>query len=382
MQRKTGTYEITAVAGERVRAFIPAPLPPQRPVLQNEMFAQPLAATQEAIARLNTVSTLTPSVDWLIYASVRKEALLTSQIEGTQASLTDLFDAESAIEVGNPDDVEEVSNYLKAVKFVRKNLLSAKGLPVSSRLLCEAHKLLLSGTRGRNKQPGLIRTSQNWIGGTRPGNAVHVPPPAQHVQGLMGALEKYIHDGPATLAPLLRIGLIHVQFETIHPFLDGNGRIGRLLVTTLLEDWRIIEQPLIYPSGYFKMHQSEYYRRLNAVRSDGDWEGWLAFFLEGLTQSARDAERLVLDTAKLVLSHRKKLLALDRVSPTALKLFELLPSMPRLTVERVRKTLKTTFPTANAAVATLVRAGLLTERTGRRKYRSFSYESYVKLLSR
>ena len=355
MQRKTGTYEITAVAGERVRAFIPAPLPPQRPVLQNEKFAQPLAATQEAIDRLNTVSALTPSVDWLIYASVRKEALLTSQIEGTQASLSDLFDAESAIEVGNPDDVEEVSNYLKAVKFVRKNILSAKGLPVSSRLLCEAHKLLLSGTRGRNKQPGLIRTSQNWIGGTRPGNAVHVPPPAQHVQGLMGALEKYIHDGPATLAPLLRIGLIHVQFETIHPFLDGNGRIGRLLVTTLLEDWRIIEQPLIYPSGYFKMHQSEYYRRLNAVRSDGDWEGWLAFFLEGLTQSARDAERLVLDTAKLVQNHRRKLLALDRVSPAALKLFELLPSMPRLTVERVRKTLKTTFPTANAAVATLVR---------------------------
>ena len=266
MQRKTGTYQITAVAGERVRAFIPAPLPPQRPVLQNETFAQSLAITQEAIGRLNTVSALTPSVDWLIYASVRKEALLTSQIEGTQASLTDVFDAESAIEVGNPDDVEEVSNYLKAVKFVRRNLLSAKGLPVSSRLLCEAHKLLLSGTRGRNKQPGLIRTSQNWIGGTRPGNAVHVPPPAQHVQGLMGALEKYIHDGPTTLAPLLRIGLIHVQFETIHPFLDGNGRIGRLLITTLLEDWRIIEQPLIYPSGYFKLHQSEYYRRLNAVR--------------------------------------------------------------------------------------------------------------------
>lgn len=206
LSRKTDSYEVTAVAGERVRAFVPAPLPPARPALDETLFARELPEAELAIKRLNDVADLTPSIDCLIYASVRKEALLASQIEAAQASLTHLFEVESARDVGNTADVEEVTNYLKAVRLVRKNLTSLKGLPISKRLLCEAHKVLMSGARGRNKQPGHVRTSQNWIGGRRPGNAVHVPPPAQHVPALIGELERYIHT-PSRLHELLRFGL-------------------------------------------------------------------------------------------------------------------------------------------------------------------------------
>jgi len=230
-------------------------------------------------------------VDWLLYSAVRKEALLTSQIEGTQATLTDLFDNEAGLVVSNVDDVAEVANYLRAFRLVREQLHDPKRLPVSVRLLRSAHRLLLDGARGAGKQPGELRRSQNWIGGTRPGNAAFVPPPADKVAALLADLERFIHAKSSTLPALVRVALVHVQFETIHPFLDGNGRIGRLLVAALLEDWGLLPEPLMYLSGYLKQHQAEYYRRLSAVRTEGDWEGWVAFFLEAVASAAAEAER-------------------------------------------------------------------------------------------
>ena len=235
MARITGTHVVVTTLSEAVRAFVPHPLPPADPSLASEAFVDANRAAELALARLTGVAGLVPSVDWLLYSAVRKEALLTSQIEGTQATLIDLFDEEAGIAVSNADDVEEVTNYLRAFRHVREALHDPQGLPISVRLLCDAHRLLLDGVRGAGKQPGELRKSQNWIGGTRPGNAVFVPPPADQVAGLLGSLERFIHDEAPTLPPLVRVALVHAQFETIHPFLDGNGRIGRLLIAALLE---------------------------------------------------------------------------------------------------------------------------------------------------
>jgi Fic family protein len=315
--------------------------------------------------------------------------LLTSQIEGTQATITDLFNDEAGLEVSNTEDVEEVTNYISAYRLVRDNLRNPKGLPISVRLLCKAHKLLLNGVRGTGKYPGALRRSQNWLGGTRPGNAVFVPPPADKVPTLMSDLEKFIHAQPrksedATgkgLPPLVGIALVHAQFETIHPFLDGNGRIGRLLISALLEELHLLPEPLMYLSGYLKRHQAEYYRLLSAVRNEGDWESWVEFFLEGVQVAANQAEENIVKIASLVASDRRKLLESPKGGAAAYRLFEMLPMMPRLTVERVKTALGTTFPTANAAVKTLEELGLITETTGNKKNRSFSYDRYIKLLS-
>ena len=255
--RSTGATVTSTTLGERVRAFVPHPLPPTRPVLAHDVFAEPNRRAELSLARLSGVSGLVPSVDWLLYSAIRKEALLTSQIEGTQATLTDLFDEEAGFAVSNTDDVEEVSNYLRAFKRVRDNLRRTAGLPISVRLLRDAHRLLLDGARGAGKQPGELRRSQNWIGGTRPGNAVFVPPPPDRVPALLADLERFIHDDAPTLPPLVRVALVHAQFETVHPFLDGNGRIGRLLIAALMEHWGLLPEPLMYLSGYLKQHQSE-----------------------------------------------------------------------------------------------------------------------------
>jgi Fic family protein len=379
--RSTGTYVTTRTLGEPVRAFVPRPLPPARPVLAAESYESASRAAEMALARLSGVSGLVPSVEWLLYSALRKEALLTSQIEGTQATLTDLFDDEAGLAVTNTDDVEEVSNYLRAFRRVRENLHHPRGLPISVRLLRDAHRLLLAGARGAGKQPGELRRSQNWIGGTRPGNAVFVPPPPERVEELLADLERFIH-GEAALPPLVRVALVHAQFETIHPFLDGNGRIGRLLIAALLEHWGLLPEPLMYLSGYLKRHQREYYRLLSAVRTDGDWEGWVAFFLEGVEAAATEAERAIVAIASLVAADRRRLLAAPRVGAVALRLFEWLPVMPRFTIEQVRTKLETSFPTATAAVKLLEALGIVTELTGQKKNRSFSYQAYVALLAR
>jgi Fic family protein len=379
--RTTGTYVTTTTLGEAVQAFVPRPLPPADPPLAADSYTATNHRAEMALARLGGVAGLVPSVDWLLYSAIRKEALLTSQIEGTQATLTDLFDDEAGQVLTNTADVEEVTNYLRAFRLVRDNLRSAAGLPISVRLLCDAHRLLLDGARGAGKQPGELRRSQNWIGGARPGRAAFVPPPPDQVPGLLADLERFIHDPESTLPPLVRVALVHVQFETIHPFLDGNGRIGRLLIAALLEQWGLLPEPLVYLSGYLKQHQAEYYRRLSAVRTEGDWEGWAGFFLDGVETAAMDAERGIVAMASLINTDRKRLLAAPRVGAVALRLFELLPLMPRFTIEQARQKLDTTFPTATAAVKLLQDLGMLSELTGQKKNRLFSYAAYVELLA-
>ncbi len=379
--RSTGITVTTTTLGEAVRAFVPHPLPPADPPLAQESYTAANYRAEMALARLAGVAGLVPSVDWLLYSASRKEALLTSQIEGTQATLADLFDDEAGLTVANTDDVQEVTNYLRAFRLVRDHLHSPSGLPISVRLLCDAHRLLMAGARGAGKQPGELRRSQNWIGGSRPGRAVFVPPPPDRVPSLLADLERFIHQAEPGLPPLVRIALVHVQFETIHPFLDGNGRIGRLLIAALLEQWRLLPEPLVYLSGYLKQHQGEYYRRLSAVRTDGDWEGWVGFFLDGVESAALEAERGIVAVATLVAADRRRLLTAPRVGAVGLRLFELLPLMPRFTIEQVRQKLATTFPTATAAVKLLEELGIVTELTGQKKNRCFSYAAYVELLA-
>ena len=380
--RSTGTYVISTTSGESVQAFVPNPLPPDQPALAPECFMESNRAAEMALARLSGVAGLVPSVDWLLYSAIRKEALLTSQIEGTQATLTDLFNDEAGFSVSNTDDVEEVTNYLRAFRLVQDNLRDPAGLPLSVRLLCDAHRLLLNGARGSGKQPGELRRSQNWIGGTRPGNAVFVPPPAERVADLLADMERFIHEASSTsLPPLVKIALVHAQFETVHPFLDGNGRIGRLLIAALMEHWRLLPEPLMYLSSYLKQHQTEYYRLLSAIRTQGDWESWVSFFLEGVAAAATEAERSIVAIASLVAANRRLLLASPKAGPASYRLFEMLPMMPRFTIERVRQQLGTSFPTANAAVKVLVDLGIVAELTGQKKNRSYSYQPYIELMA-
>jgi len=382
MKRATGTYVKSTTLGEVVQAFVPNSLPPKNPTLALEVYQDLNRKAEMALARLSGVSGLVSSVDWLLYSAIRKEALLTSQIEGTQATLTDLFDEEAGFKVSNTDDVEEVTNYLQAFRLVQEQLRDPKGLPISVRLLCDAHRLLLNGVRGAGKQPGELRRSQNWIGGTRPGNAVFVPPPPENVPQLLTDMERFIHDGVTDLPPMVKVALIHAQFETIDPFLDGNGRIGRLLIATLFEHWGLLAEPLMYLSGYLKQHQAEYYRRLSNIRSEGDWEAWVTFFLEGVSVAAADAEHSIIEVASLIAADRKRLLQSPKAGPASYRLFEMLPMMPRFTIERVRQQLDTSFPTATAAVKVLEDLGIVTEMTGQKKNRSYSYQAYVELLSK
>lgn len=382
MNRITGVYLTITTMNEPVQAFIPHPLPPNEPKLAEAFLVESQAAAVVALNRLSAVAGLVPSVDWWLYSAIRKEALLTSQIEGTQATLVDLFDNEAGLVVSNSADVEEVTNYLQAFRHVQNNVRDPLGLPLSVRLWCDAHRLLLEGVRGAGKQPGELRRSQNWIGGKRPGNAVFVPPPADKVPSLLAALERFIHGTQSNLPSLVKIALIHAQFETIHPFLDGNGRIGRLLIAALMEHWNLLPEPLMYLSGYLKQHQMEYYRRLSAIRTDGDWEGWVRFFLEGVEMAAGESEKAIVSLASLVASDRRRLLANPKSNPASYRLFEILPTMPHFTVERVRVVLETTFPTANAAVKMLEDLGIVKELTGKRKNRTFSYHAYVELLSK
>jgi Fic family protein len=377
--------------GEEVSAFVPHSLPPVDPPLTMDgPLAEQLRRAEQALARLDLAGEMVPSLDWFIYAFVRKEAVISSQIEGTQASLVDLLNFEAEQEAGNgatgtdkatasSPDVEEICNHVDALAYARRQLVDEKGLPLSMRLLNETHRLLMRGVRGADKQPGEIRRSQNWIGGSRPGNAVFVPPPHHLLPGLLGEFEKYMH-GEDTLPPLVRAGLLHVQFETLHPYLDGNGRIGRLLITLLLEQWGLLEKPLLYLSLFFKRHQSEYYRRLSAVRTDGDWEGWLDFFLDGVATIAEEAIASARDLFTLISEDRERILAGGSASVSAIRLFELLPRHPIVTVASAMKLVEASKPTAIRAIGILEEVGVLAEITGRRRDRSFAYQAYLDLL--
>ncbi len=383
-KRITGRYERTRTGGEEVAAFVPYPLPPANPpIALDSALEQRLRVAEQALVRLELAGEMVPSLDWYIYAFVRKEAVLSSQIEGTQATLVDLltFEAQESVEPSTPPtaDIEEVCNYLDALGYARAQLANPKGLPLSMRLLSETHQRLMRGVRGAEKTPGEVRRSQNWIGGSRPGNAAYVPPPPQLLAEVLGAFENYVHADDS-LAPLVRAGLLHVQFETIHPYLDGNGRIGRLLVTLLLEHWKLLTKPLLYLSLFFKRHREDYYRRLNAARVDGDWEGWLDFFLDGVATIADEAVASARELFALVASDRTRVLAQEGMSIMALKLFELLPSHPVVTVASAMRLVNTTKPTAGRAIELLVAGGVLVETTGKKRDRSFVYRAYVDLL--
>lgn len=379
--RVTGHYEQSAVAGETVRAFVPRPLPPSNPPLSLDGVAKDkLARAHHGLERLEIATDLVPSIDWFVYAFVRKEAVVSSQIEGTQATLIDLFAFEAeGLPESATEDVIEVCNYLDATSYARAQMREKRGLPLSMRLLNEAHRLLMQGARGSTKLPGEVRRSQNWIGGTRPGNARFVPPPPQLLGELLSDFERYIYadDG---LPELVRAGLLHAQFETIHPYLDGNGRIGRLLVALLLEHWNLLSEPLLYLSLYIKHNREEYYRLLNAVRTEGDWEAWIAYFLDGVAAIADEA----VDTARrlfaLISADRKRVLSAKPSTVMALRLFEQLPNNPILTVARARALLGTTKPTATNAITALVNAGVLAETSGRKRNRTFHYSGYIDLL--
>ena len=362
---------------EAIRAFVPSALPPQdREIEIDGQLAERLRTAEHALARLDLVSEMVPSIDGLIYAFVRKEAVISSQIEGTQATLMDLLNFEAEHEVQLDADVEEICNHLDALVYARKELAKSDGLPLSIRLLNGAHQRLMHGARGATKQPGEIRRSQNWIGDSRPGNAIYVPLPVQALPSLLGDFEKYLHTTD-TLPPLVRVGLTHVQFESIHPYLDGNGRLGRLLIALLLEHWGLLKAPILYLSHFFKRHRAEYFRRLTAARTDGDWEGWIDFFLDAVATIADEAVTSARELIACVASDRARVLAQDTTSVSAARLFELLPNHPIITVATAMTLIDTSKPTATRAVETLITAGILVETTGKKRDRSFAYQTYV-----
>lgn len=381
MPRTTGTYRTSTTAGEAVQAFVPHPLPPRDPELHAAGEIERLHADAlTGLARLEVASRMVPSTGWFLYGFVRKEAVISSQIEGTQATLREVVTFEATKEAQRPHDVEEVCNYVDAINYARAQIADPKGLPISTRLLCESHRRLMKGVRGADKAPGEVRRTQNWIGGTRPGNAKFVPPPPEDVPDAMTQMERWLHsDDP--LPPLIKTGLAHVQFETIHPFLDGNGRIGRLLIALLLEHWKLMPSPLLYLSVAFRRHQADYYARLSAVRTEGDWEGWTAFYLRCVREAADDGVNVASGLFELLGKDRRRLAGHERSTVAALQLLDLLPEHPVVTAARVAKLLKITAPTARKAVEVAADAGILREVSGKQRDRVFAYHKYLQILT-
>jgi cell filamentation protein, protein adenylyltransferase len=377
----TGHFEETSTAGERVRAFVPNPLPPTPPLdLSGEGQAR-LDAALLACGRLDGVSALLPEPDLFLYAYVRREAVLSSQIEGTQSSLSDLLLFELEDAPGAPfEDVVEVSNYVAALQHGIARL--REGFPLSGRLLRETHEILLSRGRGAGKLPGEFRRTQNWIGGTRPGDAAFVPPPPGRVADAMSDLERYVNDAAAS-SPLIRAALAHVQFETIHPFLDGNGRVGRLMIPLVLHAAGILHQPLLYLSLYFKQHRAEYYRLLDLVRREGDWEAWLSFFLQGVATTAGAA----VATAHRLLAlfeadeSRVRALKLGRAAISVVKILAALRQRPVASIQELGKRAGVTIPTATRGLRILIDAGIAEELTGRKRGRAFAYRELLAIIN-
>jgi Fic family protein len=375
----TGRYEVTTTAGERVKAFVPRPLPPDAPLKLDSTLQRQLEPAALALGRLDGVSTLLPDTSLFLYTYVRKEAVLSSQIEGTQSSLSDLLLFELDEAPGVPlDDVVEVSNYVAALDHGLARLRS--GFPLSNRLIREIHGVLLSRGRGSGKDPGEFRRSQNWIGGTGPGDAHFVPPPAHLVNECMAALEKFLHDEKG-LPPILRAGLAHVQFETIHPFLDGNGRVGRLLITFLLCQSGVLREPLLYLSLYLKQRRDRYYALLDSVRRDGDWEAWLAFFVAGIRETAESAVATAQLLETLFRQDRDRVASSGRRAGSALRAHDVLKARPIVSIQEVCNRTRLSFPAAASAIEVLIELGVARELTGRRRNRLFAYDRYVKILS-
>jgi len=377
--QRLGRYINREMGGEVVRAFVPPPLPPDPPVRLDGLqllFEQ----ANQSLGRLDGMASILPDLELFIYAYVRKEALLSSQIEGTQSSLSDLLLFENDEAPGVPmQDVREVSNYVAALKHGLARLRG--GFPLSLRLIREIHEVLLSKGRGSTKEPGEFRRTQNWIGGTRPGNAAFVPPPPDHVMECMGALEKFLHEERTDLPPLIRAGLVHVQFESIHPFLDGNGRLGRLLITFLLCASGALSEPILYLSLFFKTNRQSYYDLLMRVRETGDWEAWMEFFLRGVKEAADQAVNSARRIRELLDSDRKKIEALGRPAASVLRVFQHAQTSPIFSIQMTVRKTGVSFPTVNASVGHMRKLGVLREITGKRRRRLFVYEAYLKILS-
>ena len=378
---ETGSYEETSIGGERVRAFVPAPLPPTPVLVLDGSLQQVLESAVLALGRLDGVTTLLPDETLFLYAYVRKEAVLSSQIEGTQSSLSDLLLFELDEAPGVPlDDVVEVSNYVAALEHGLRRL--REDFPLCNRLIREIHGVLLSHGRGSDKDPGEFRRSQNWIGGTRPGTATFVPTPHTAVPDCMTALERFLHAREDGLPVLLRAGLAHVQFETIHPFLDGNGRVGRLLITLLLCQAGMLRQPLLYLSLYFKQHRDAYYDLLNHVRRTGDWEAWLAFFLEGVKLTAEGAVSTAQRLSRMFQNDRNRIeQAGGRKAGSGLRVHDALKSQPILSLPAARRNTGLSFQAASSAMELLITHGIAREITGKRRGRLFVYDQYLSILN-
>lgn len=379
MERNTtGHYAPSTAGGETVRAFVPHPLPPMPALDLSGARQRLLEQATLAVGRLDSVSALLPDPQLFLYAYVRREAVLSSQIEGTQSSLNDLLLFELDEAPGVPfGDVLEVSNYVAALEYGMARL--REGFPLCNRLLREMHARLMTKGRGSDKLPGEYRRSQNWIGGTRPGNARFVPPPPQEVEPCMGALEAFLHADDDGLPTLLRAALAHVQFETIHPFLDGNGRLGRLLIALLLHHGRLLQEPLLYLSLYFKQHRPVYYELLDRVRTHGDWEAWVDFFLEGVQQTASGAVSTAQRLVTLFEQDRQRVQA--AASGSALRVLASLHRRPLSSLKHLAAGSGLSFPTAAKAVQALAKLGVVNELTGQRRNRVFGYSAYLAILN-
>jgi Fic family protein len=375
-----GHYVTISTVGETARAFVPYPLPPN-PTLDwkselHSKFDQALLA----LGRLDSITTFLPDISLFLYMYVRKEAVLSSMIEGTQSSLSDLLLYELDMEPGVPlDDVREVSNYVVALDFGLKRL--AEGFPLSLRLIKEMHGMLLHRGRGSNQIPGEFRRTQNWIGGTRPGNAAFVPPPADKVVKCMGELEMFLHDQPQSTPALLKAALAHVQFETIHPFLDGNGRLGRLLITLLLCEQKVLREPMLYLSLYFKTHRQYYYELLNGVRLSGDWEGWLDFFAEAVIVTATQAVDTARQLIDLANEDRDRISSLGRAAASTMRVHRALLERPITSSAWLTEKTDITPATVNKCLRHLEHLEIVRELTSRSRNRLFSYTGILKIMN-
>jgi Fic family protein len=378
-RRHTGDFLVHRSGGEEVRLYVPRPLPPEPALALTADDLDKVERANRALGRLDGVAQLLPDPDLFLYFYVRKEAVLSSQIEGTQSSLSDLLLFETERTPGVPlDDVQEVSRYVAAMNHGLERL---RDLPLSLRLIRDIHRKLLDGGRGAEKEPGEFRRSQNWIGGSRPGRAFYVPPPPERLMEVLGPLEKFIHDDPVKTPTLLKAALVHVQFETIHPFLDGNGRVGRLLITLILCNEGALAQPLLYLSLYFKQNRARYYDLLQKVRTEGDWESWIRFFLDGVEETARQAVDLATEIRRLFEVDRGRIAKMGRAAGSALRVHELLQRRPMLSVPTGAEHLGLSAPTVRSAIEALEDAGIVRELSGKRRDRVFGYRRYLDLMN-
>ncbi len=376
---RLGAYVVKTYHKEVVRAFVPPPLPPDPPI-RLDGLQQLLEQANQAVGRLDGLASSLPDLSLFIYAYIRKEAVLSSQIEGTQSSLSDLLLFENDEVPGAPvQDVQEVSNYVAAMNHGLERLRS--GFPLSLRLICEIHNVLLSKGRGSEKQAGEFRRSQNWIGGSRPGNAVFVPPPPDLVLDCMSSLELFLHEDRLDLPLLIKAGLVHVQFETIHPFLDGNGRLGRLLITFLLCAQEVIREPILYLSLYFKTHRAAYYELLDRVRAKGDWEAWLDFFLTGVKETADQAANAAHRIVALFAAHQRQIETLGRPAASVQRVFQHMQRNPIASIPIAAQKIGISAPTVAKSFKHMRRLGIVREITGRERHRLFVYESYLAILN-